>query len=315
MEDQGRTASGSSAAFPGAAGGERLALDIRGLGKFYKSKGAAPLRALSGVDLQLKRGEIVGFLGPNGAGKSTTIKILTGQIRASEGTARILGVPATDPQSRIYSGYLPENPAFYQFMTGREYLCFTGRAHGLRKNAVTERAAEVLALLELAAAADRPIRGYSKGMVQRLGLAQALLHDPDVLILDEPMSGLDPIGRALVKDIIRQLGQRGKTVFFSTHITADIEAVCHRVAVIVRGVLRSVDSVRDLLAGGFNDYRIETSSPDGRQEEIVTGASSLEGTIRSLLDSGRSISRIEPRQQSLEKYFLQIVSGAEQHDG
>ncbi|MGD0845639.1 MAG: ABC transporter ATP-binding protein, partial [Geobacteraceae bacterium] len=175
------------------------AIDIRDLSKTFRGKKGSRVEALKGLTLSIDTGEVFGFLGPNGAGKSTTIKIIMGLIRSTSGSALIMGHPTGSPVARRQVGFLPENPAFYDFLTAEEYLNFVGQAFGMAKPLLEKRTDEVLALLELIEARKRPMRGYSKGMVQRLGLAQVLLHDPDVYILDEPMSGLDPLGRALVK--------------------------------------------------------------------------------------------------------------------
>jgi len=199
------------------------AIEITELCKVFKGKKGAVVEALKGISLSVGQGEVFGFLGPNGAGKSTTIKCLMGLLKPTFGSASIMGRPISDPAARQAVGYLPENPAFYEYLTAEEYLLFVGRVFKMPEALLARRTEEMLKLLELWDARRRQMRGYSKGMVQRLGLAQTLIHDPDVYILDEPMSGLDPIGRALVKEIILDLKKRGKCVFFSTHITDDVE--------------------------------------------------------------------------------------------
>ena len=190
------------------------ALETKGLSKQYRGKRGKKVEALYDLSLAIETGEVFGFLGPNGAGKSTTIRVILGLSTASSGEAFICGVPVSNACARKRVGYLPENPSFYDFLTAREYLAFVGKTFGMPESSVRNESDNVLRLLELHDAADRTIRGYSKGMVQRLGIAQALLHDPDLSILDEPMSGLDPLGRALVKRIIRELKLKGKTIFF-----------------------------------------------------------------------------------------------------
>ena len=286
------------------------AIDIADLAKTYRNKKLAKVNALRELTLQIAPGEVFGFLGPNGAGKSTTIKILTAQVRATKGTAQLFGVPVTEVAARKRLGYLPENPAFYDYLTASEYLAFVGKVFGLSTEIITARSTLVLERLELAAAAKRPIRGYSKGMVQRLGLAQTLLHDPDLYILDEPMSGLDPIGRALVKDIIRELKERGKTVFFSTHITADVEAVCDRLGVIVSGKLRAVDTVSSVLNKSLSGYSIHSVSADGHLTETRVAVEQLQPKLQQLVSAGVRIERIEPQRQDLEKFFLRVVDEA-----
>ena len=286
------------------------AIEVRDLAKKFRVRKKDDVQALKGISLAVARGEVFGFLGPNGAGKSTTIKILTGQIQPAGGQAKIFGVPTASPAARLRVGYLPENPAFYDFMTAREYLRFVGRTFGMENDDIEGAAVAVLAQLDLAGAADRPMRGFSKGMVQRLGLAQALLHDPDLFILDEPMSGLDPIGRALVKNIIKDLKLRGKTVFFSTHITADVEVVCDRVGVIVGGNLMAVDRVENILHQGVLGYVIQVKTPSGETEERLASKENLKESLERILASGAAIERIEPKGQDLEAFFLNIVAKA-----
>lgn len=284
------------------------AIEITELSKTYRTKKMARVSALRELSLTVAPGEVFGFLGPNGAGKSTTIKVLTGQIRATRGAAYLFGVPVSDVMARKRLGYLPENPSFYDYLTAREYLEFVGRVFAMKPEAIRIQSTNVLERLDLTAAANRPIRSYSKGMVQRLGLAQALLHDPDLYILDEPMSGLDPIGRALVKDIIGELKQRGKTVFFSTHITSDVEAVCDRLGVIVDGRLRALDSVAAIMRKSIAGYAIQSVAADGSLEEKVVAADQLQPQLEKLVAAGVRIERIEPQRQDLEKFFLQVVN-------
>jgi ABC-2 type transport system ATP-binding protein len=284
------------------------ALSIKGLSKSYSSIKLQKVTALVGLDLAVPIGEVFGFLGPNGAGKSTTIKSIMGLIRPTTGEVHVFGVPAADPTARYRIGYLPENPSFFDFMTAREYLTFVGSTYGMDRTTLQNESEHVLDLLELTQAAERPIRGYSKGMVQRLGIAQALVHNPDIFILDEPMSGLDPIGRALVKDIIRDLKQRGKTVFFSTHITADVEAVCDRVGVIAKGVLEAIDTVDNILEKGVTGYTIRFGSPDRPDEERHVSREELDAAMRQLLETKAVIKSIEPKRKDMESFFLSVVS-------
>jgi ABC-2 type transport system ATP-binding protein len=283
------------------------ALEIRGLGKIYKGKRGKSVTALAGLDLTIRPGEVFGFLGPNGAGKSTTIKALMGHIKPAAGNARILGVSVAEPAARMKVGYLPENPAFYDFMTAREYLAFVGKVFAMSSEEIAAESDRVLTLLDLREAADRPIRGYSKGMVQRLGLAQALLHDPDLYILDEPMSGLDPIGRALVKEVIKELKRKGKTVFFSTHITSDVEVICDRVGVIAKGRLLAVDSVENILRSGVEGYVIQLIRGDGSTKEVFVEKGDLKDFMKSSAATDLVIERIEPKRRDMEAFFLDIV--------
>lgn len=284
------------------------ALSIKNLSKIYRGNKLQKITALVGLDLEIASGEVFGFLGPNGAGKSTTIKSIMSLIKPTSGTVQIFGTPAADPQSRMKIGYLPENPSFFDFMTAREYLSFVGSTYGMEGAVLMKETERVLELLDLARAADRPIKGFSKGMVQRLGLGQALVHDPDMYVLDEPMSGLDPIGRALVKEIILDLKQRGKTIFFSTHITADVEAVCDRVGVIARGVLEAVDTVDSILEKGIIGYVIRFCRQGGFEEMQHVTREELDPVMRQLLESLAVIKSIEPERKDMESFFLSVVS-------
>ncbi|WP_136525581.1 ABC transporter ATP-binding protein [Geomonas ferrireducens] len=282
------------------------ALAISNLSKEYRAKKFGKVQALKDLSLEVEAGEIFGFLGPNGAGKSTTIKVVMGLVRPGTGSVSVFGKSVDDAASRRRIGYLPENPSFYDFLTAREYLGFVGRTFGMTDDAIRTESAKVLELLDLAAAADRPIGGYSKGMVQRLGLAQAMLHDPDLYILDEPMSGLDPVGRSLVKEIIKDLKRRGKAVFFSTHITADIEIVCDRVGIVAAGELRSVDSVANILQSGVEGYEIEVNR-SGELQSLQVGTENLQPYLAELIANGAVIERIEPVRKDMEAFFLDIL--------
>ncbi|WP_347710786.1 ABC transporter ATP-binding protein [Geotalea sp. SG265] len=289
-------------------GNDMNAITIRNASKLYSGKRGRKIEALTGLSLQIHAGEVFGFLGPNGAGKSTTIKSIMGLVPLTSGNIDIHGVPVSQIAARRNVGYLPENPAFYDFLTAREYLNFVGKVFAMSEATAEKRINETLSLLQLTEAADRPIRGYSKGMVQRLGLAQALIHDPDLYILDEPMSGLDPLGRALVKDIIKSLRERDKTVFFSTHITADVEMVCDRVGVIVNGKLRAVDRVSAILEQGEVGYRIHTTSKTGEAGEVNIEKQQLAEFISKCSEEGVTVVRVEPRRKDLEAFFLETVA-------
>ncbi|MEI8356078.1 MAG: ABC transporter ATP-binding protein [Deltaproteobacteria bacterium] len=282
--------------------------------KVFRGKKGFIVNALKSMSLQVAKGEVFGFLGPNGAGKSTAIKILLGLIRSTAGSARIMGVDVNECSARLSVGYLPENPSFYDFLTGEEYLRFVGRSFGMDPSLLNSAGDRILRRLDLWEARKRPIRGYSKGMVQRLGLAQTLIHDPAVYILDEPMSGLDPIGRALVKEIIRELKELGKTVFFSTHITADVEAVCDRVGVINKGTLLTVDTVASILQRGVEGYVVQRFLPDGTTDRQLVPKSDLHTFIEQSIASRWSIERIEPKRKDIEAFFLDIVAVEQRHE-
>lgn len=283
-------------------------LELKGLSKTYTGKKFAKIPALNKLSLEVSEGEVFGFIGPNGAGKSTTIKLIMGLIKPDAGEINILGCPVGNPDARLKVGYLPENPAFYDFMTAREYLSFVGQLFNMAPEVIHNQIQHVLETVTLNDAADRPIRGYSKGMVQRLGLAQVLLHDPDLYILDEPMSGLDPLGRALVKDIIKDLRRWGKTVFFSTHITADVEMVCDRVGLVLAGKLQAVDKVSTILERGETGYRIYSTTVHGEARETDISKDELSEFILRCQAENTSVVRVEPRRKDLEAFFLDIVA-------
>jgi ABC-2 type transport system ATP-binding protein len=284
------------------------AIEVSGLCKKFSGKRMTSVDALKGLNLTIAQGEVFGFLGPNGAGKSTTIKLVMGLLRPTSGTALVMGMDVSRSESRRNVGFLPENPAFYDYLTAEEYIAFVGSQFMMERTLLAQRSEEVLKRLDLWEARKRYMRGYSKGMVQRVGLAQALVHDPDVYILDEPMSGLDPLGRALVKDIILDLKKRGKCVFFSTHITDDVEKICDRVGVINRGELLVVDSVENILQRGVEGYTVMMVNPDRTKEELFVEKANLQDFIRQSVINKKSIEKIEPRRKDMEAFFLEIVS-------
>src|SRR5579864_7105194 len=225
------------------------AIEILGLQKtymvgFWRKR---PKRALLPLNLTVEEGEIFGFLGPNGAGKTTTLKLLMGRVFPTSGTARILGREWTDPDIKAQIGFLPEQPYFYDYLTAHELLDYYGQLSGVPAKNRKHRIEEVLQRVGLADVKGVQLRKFSKGMLQRAGIAQAILHDPKVVFLDEPMSGLDPMGRREVRDLMEQLKREGKTVFFSTHILSDAEMLCDRVAVLVGGKLQGVGAPREMV--------------------------------------------------------------------
>ena len=285
------------------------AIETQNLCKTYRGKRGKQVNALKNLSMSIGNGEIFGFLGPNGAGKSTTIKTLMGLAFPTSGTARILGQDIAKASARDKVGYLPENPAFYDYLSAEEYLRFVSRIFGLTGPEIDRQMEGLLKRLDLWEARKRPIRTYSKGMVQRVGIAQVLIHDPEVYILDEPMSGLDPIGRALVKEIIMELKSRGRCVFFSTHITSDVEKVCDRVGIILDGELKTVARVADIMVEGVTGYTVHTKEANGT--EIMAAdipKEQLTAYLAGLNDKGKEISLVEPKHKSLEDFFLDIVS-------
>ncbi len=251
-------------------------IEIRGLVKVYRTGfWQREVRALDGLTLSVRRGEIFGFLGPNGAGKTTTIKILLGFVRATAGTVRLLGESPESPSVRHRIGFLPEQAYFYDYLTGLELLDYVGRLHGLPSACRRERAVRLLEEVGIAHAARLPLRKYSKGMLQRLGLAQALINDPELVVLDEPMSGLDPIGRKQVRDLILRLRGEGRTVFFSSHILSDVETLSDRVAIVSRGRVVGLGTVEELLAG--REERVEICAA-GLEHQAASALAQLAST-------------------------------------
>jgi ABC-2 type transport system ATP-binding protein len=279
------------------------------------------VHAVEDVTFSVEEGEIFGFVGPNGAGKTTTIKMLMGLIHPTRGTAHIFDAPIPSRDSKRRIGYLPEHPAWYDFLTGREALAFFARLSGVASPARNARVTELLELVGLASAADRQIRKYSKGMQQRLGIAQALVGDPAFVVLDEPMSGLDPIGRKEVRDLILELKRRGKTVFFSTHILPDVETLCDRVGVVFEGKLRDVGRIGDLLSGHVKVVELTADAPTAAAREALAvgtriaaegdrltvtyqDAAAADAAVRALLAAGGRVVALTPHRETLEDFFV-----------
>lgn len=241
------------------------AIEINELWVEYGSR-AAVVEALRGLSLAVEQGRVVGFLGPNGAGKTTTLHVLLGFVEAARGTARLFGEDVRRSIARQRLGYLPEQPQLYPFLTGRELLEMSGRLFGLKGRVLRERVADLVAEVGLdGSAAERRIGTYSRGMMQRIGLAQALIHDPDLVILDEPTGGLDPIGRLEMRGLIARLRERGKTVFFSSHELSEVELVCDRIAILVRGRLVAEGPATELVRPGerLEQYFLRVVREDG----------------------------------------------------
>jgi ABC-2 type transport system ATP-binding protein len=289
------------------------------------------VRAVEGLSLEVRRGEILGFLGPNGAGKTTTIKMLMGLVFPTAGHAEVFGrrVPSPASQSRI--GFLPENPYFYDYLSGAELLDFAGRLFGLSGPERRTRAAALLERVGLRDAATRPLRKYSKGMLQRLGIAQSLVNDPELVVLDEPMTGLDPIGRKEIRDLILSLKAEGKTVFFSTHILPDVELSCDRVAIIAGGRLLDVGPLERLLAARVLEVEVVLETPPGTDlETLRRAARSLrtatgntialveEGKadefLRLSLELGAHVVAVLPRKENLEDVFVRTIAAASRRE-
>ena len=303
-----------------------LVIDTRGLRKWF-----GPTLAVADLSLSVCAGEIFGFLGPNGAGKTTSVKMLLSLVHPDGGNGRVLGQPLGDRLTRARVGFLPEHFRFHDCLTARELLRFHGRLYGLSGSDLDMRIDRLLARVDLLEAADRPVRGYSKGMMQRTGLAQALLNDPVLVFLDEPTSGLDPLGRLLVRDIISELRDRGTTVFLNSHLLGEVEATCDRVAFVKQG-----RTIHEMVLGqsvDFVDLEIRVSPLDAclleglsafgsaisqSTADIVRMRVESEATLpaltRWLVERGANVYGLQPRRKSLEEWFVEVM-GDDQRPG
>jgi ABC-2 type transport system ATP-binding protein len=300
------------------------AIEIRNLSKKYHNiVGGGTFTAVDDLSLTVEEGQIFGFLGPNGAGKTTTIKMLLGLIFPTSGEARLLGRPIGDIGVKYEIAYLPESPYFYDYMTGPELLDFYGQLFGIEPKVRKERIEDLIHTVGLGHATGRTLRQYSKGMLQRIGIAQALINDPKLLFFDEPTSGLDPVAHIDIRNLILRLKDQGKTLFISSHGLSDVEMVCDRVAIIHRGALRTTGHVADLLAG--SQVRIVALGlPADAQQKIagiadkmddergqVTIWESDEEKVNAIVDmvrgSGAKLVSLNPERRSLEDIFLETV--------
>jgi ABC-2 type transport system ATP-binding protein len=280
--------------------------------------------AVDGLDLIVPTGELFAFLGPNGAGKTTSIKCLLGLLQPDAGAVSLFGEPGPTLAARRRLGYLPERPYFYQHLKGLELLEYFGRLCGMHGAALRARSEELLALVGLPDDGDKPLGQYSKGMLQRIGVAQALINEPDLVVLDEPMSGLDPIGRREVKDLIMSVKRRGATVFFSSHILSDAEELCDRVCLLVEGKLRLEATVDDLLD---NKAEYWQAASEGIAADALPGyeAVAVQGDINfyrlfeekdvdqwvdAVRGAGGRVYRVTPQRSTLEDYFVATVQDA-----
>lgn len=291
----------------------------RGLRKVFGDK-----VAVTDLTLEVERGEVFGFLGPNGAGKTTAVKMLLGLIYPTAGDGQVLGAPLGDHRARGKVGFLPEHFRFHDWLTAREFLTLHGNLYHMSGDHLAQRVPDLLEMVGLQDHAEKKLRAYSKGMLQRVGLAQALLNDPDLVFLDEPTSGLDPVGRRLVRDIIRDLSEKGTTVFLNSHLLSEVEITCHRVAFIRHGEVLATSSLQTLVEGELTvEIRARSLTP-----EIVNGLSRWSPSVRAdgdhlsltipgeavmpeinryLVDNGVDVFAIRPKQLSLEDLFIQIV--------
>jgi ABC-2 type transport system ATP-binding protein len=283
-----------------------LAVETVGLTKRYPlAWKRRVLVALNQLDLQVRAGEVFGLLGPNGSGKSTTIKLLLGLIRPNEGEARIFGLTPDNLEARRRVGFLPENPYFYGFLTGDETLRFFGKLCGLGGAKLTARIDELIDLVSLQHGRERPLRSYSKGMLQRIGLAQALIHDPDLLFLDEPTAGVDPQGSAQIRDLIQRLKKMGKTVIFSSHLLEQVQEVADRVAIFSLG--------RKVLEGSLDELLAEKQTTLVNLPGELTEArrADLERVLAQAGFAGADVQFSRPR-LSLEQLYLRTVEAERQ---
>jgi len=286
--------------------------------------------AVDHLSLEVQRGEVFGFLGPNGAGKTTTIKMLMALIYPTGGTATLFGRPVGDPIAKAKVGFLPESPYFYDHLTSREFLRFYGHLFGLLGSTLDKRIDELLELVGMTHARDLQLRKFSKGMLQRVGIAQALINEPELVILDEPMSGLDPIGRKEVRDLILRLKESGKTVMFSSHILHDAELLCDRVAMIMKGKLVTCGHVSELIAGDTThevEMVIDRLFPEAlerikplaskvvfqgeRVMVMLSSQRSVDQALEEIRSAKAKLVALTPHKASLEDLFIRKAAGAQ----
>ena len=306
-------------------------LTTEGLTKVFKvGFWGRRVRVLDGLNLEVRRGEVFGFLGPNGAGKTTTIKILMGLIYPTSGRATLFGRPIGDNQAKARLGFLPEAPYFYDYLTGAEFLRFYGHLFSLRGTLLEQRVTELLDLVGMSHAMNLQLRKFSKGMLQRIGIAQALINDPELVVLDEPMSGLDPVGRKEIRDLILRLKENGKTIFFSSHILHDAELLCDRVAIILKGRMVACGRVSDLVGQSATqsvEMVVEGLSAEGMEhlrplaeKLLMQGNQALvvlknQQQVVNALEIVRAakgeLVSLTPHKSSLEELFIREVKGLE----
>jgi ABC-2 type transport system ATP-binding protein len=303
------------------------AVEIQGLSKYYDlgSFVKKRRRALDRLELVVEPNEIFGLIGPNGAGKTTTLKLLMGIVYPTEGDARILGRPLHDPEMKRRIGYLPEQPYFYDYLTGRELLLYFGQLFGLSKRERNDHTRELLEKVRMTEAADLPLRKYSKGMTQRIGIAQALVNRPTLVFLDEPMSGLDPVGRREMTQLIRELRDSGVTVFFCSHILPDVEQLCDRVAILNRGKLLEVGRLTDILNVSIQTVEVVAENLSAQVERDIVpkvleirrvgdrchigfrAAEDFDRAVPFLIQGGARLVSVNRVRETLEEHFVREV--------
>jgi len=286
------------------------------------------LRAVNNLTLELSQGDLFGFIGPNGSGKTTTLKMLMGLVFPSRGRAEVLGRPVPDRKAKQRLGYLPESPYFYDYLTPEEFLDLVGALFDVKQTERRARADRLIERVGLSSARGRPLRKFSKGMLQRIGIAQALMGDPELVVLDEPMTGLDPIGRKEIRDLMLDLKHEGRTVLYSTHILPDVEMTCDRVAMIFAGRIRSVGPLSELLtarllstevalrpgAAGLPDLPAgarRSENPDGLVIDLPSDAD-VDAFLRAVLAAGARVHSLTPRRESLEDLFVREATSQSQ---
>jgi ABC-2 type transport system ATP-binding protein len=303
---------------------------VRDLQKTYRTPfRRRKVEALRGISFEVQRGHIFGFVGPNGAGKTTTIRTLMGLIRPTGGSATILGHAIPSRAARFKVGFLPESPYFYDYLTIGELLDLAGRLFGLDARERKQRADKLIDRVGLGRARSQSLKKFSKGMLQRAGLAQALMNDPELVVLDEPTSGLDPIGRKEVRDLILELRDQGKTVFFSSHILTDIEAIADQVAIVARGALQASGTPAELVKRTVLGIDVKVRlAADVAIDELTAGATHVRRTADELAvtlaadadvdawlarahAAGAKVLAVEPRHETLEDLFLRQIAGAD----
>jgi len=304
-------------------------IDVNQLTKVYQSrmmKGG--IVALDNVSLSVAHGEIFGLLGPNGAGKTTLFKVVLGLTRISAGEAYVHGLSPNNPQSRAHIGYLPENHRFPFYLTGLGLIELSGRMHGMSQSQIDERADHLLELVGMDRWASSPLRKYSKGMIQRIGIAQALIADPDLILLDEPTDGVDPVGKVEIREVLKKLRDQGKTIFLNSHLLSEVESVADRVAILQRGKLAALSSVEELTSrklqyeihASFGNQLIDVPEAIGRKLTISSKKLIIElaeqDRLNDLIDLIRmkriSIQSIQPMKVSLEQSFIELVTAKEE---
>jgi ABC-2 type transport system ATP-binding protein len=273
------------------------------------------VEAVRGVSFEVRRNEIFGFLGPNGAGKTTTLKMMMGLIFPTGGSATLLGRPVSDREAKRRLGFLPENPYFYDYLSGEELLLFMGHLFGVDRRERKRRAGALLERVGLSKAATLQLRKYSKGMLQRLGIAQAIINDPELVVLDEPMSGLDPIGRKEIRDLIADLKSEGKTVLFSSHILSDVELLCDRVGIVVGGRLRDAGALDQLLSPRLLHTELVLQKDGQKESRRLSAEVDVDAELRAALAAGWQVVSVAPRRESLEDLFVREVETGDTGQG